>query len=508
MTQTARRPAIATIAVLSLLTGCTVGPDYVRPELTAAVPDGYVSAPASAAPGDPAGAAASAPADTLLATPRWWTAFADTTLDTLVARARRGNQDLAAATARVLEARAAVGGARADRWPAIEVGGTANRGKSSLQAFGGRGSFYRTQFEASLSTRYELDLWGRLSRAEEAARASLLQSHMNRRVVLQTLVADVVRTWLQVRELQCQLGLALRTRATYEQTLQTVQDRYVRGVAPALDLRLSRQNLLNTEATIPELRRQLAEAVRRLEILLGDYPAGELAHLDDARLRALAMPDPLPPVPAGLPSSLLARRPDLVAAEAGLHAAVANVGVATSRLYPSISLTGSAGYTGTELDQVFEAGNDVWSLTGNLVMPLINRGATQAQVEAAEARAEQAVAAYRQTVLVAFAEVENALDAERHQAAREAALAASVREARRSLDLARQRYRAGLDNLLSTLETQRRLLNAESSLLATQRAFRTARVNLILALGGPWDAELADPVLAAESGASREGDRP
>jgi multidrug efflux system outer membrane protein len=494
---------------LGLLAGCAVGPDYARPDLASDVPARWRAGPAAtdtATP--PVVAPAAAARDSLPALDRWWAAFGDSTLDRLVDRALAGNQDLAAASARVLEARATLGGARADRWPALEIGGTVNRSKSSLQAFGGRGSFYRSQFDANLSTRYELDLWGRLSRAEEAARAGLLQDVMNRRVVVQTLVADVVRTWLQVRELQCQLGLALRTRATYEQTLQTVQDRYVRGVAPALDLRLARQNLRNTEATIPQTRQQLAEAVRRLEILLGEYPAGAVVQLDDAQLRALAMPDPLPAVPAGLPSSLLERRPDLIAAEAGLHAAVANVGVAKARLYPTLTLTGSAGYTSGELDQLFQSGNDIWSLVGDVVMPLINRGATTAQVRAAEARAEQAVASYRQTVLGAFAEVENALDAERHQAAREAALTASVREARRSLDLARQRYRAGLDNLLSTLETQRRLLNAESALLATQRAFRTARVNLILALGGPWDAELAPDLLAATRGATAGGDRP
>jgi len=504
-----RLPLLA--AGLALLAGCAVGPDYARPDLTTDPPGAYVAA--DTAPG-PAVVPVAADPDSALTGTRWWTALADTTLDHLVARALARNQDLAAATARVLEARAALGGAQADRWPAIEVGGTASRSKASLQAFGGRGSIHRTQYEASLATRYEIDLWGRLSRVEEAARATLLQSELNRRVVVQTLVADVVRTWLHVRELQCQLGLALRTRATYEQTLQTVQDRYVRGVAPALDLRLARQNLLNTEGQIPELRRQLAEASRRLEILLGGYPTGRLLDLDDRALMAATMPPPLPPVPTGLPASLLERRPDILAAEAGLHATVANVGAAKARLYPTLSLTASAGYTSNELQSILDGGNGIWSLAANLVMPLINRGATVAQVRAAEARAEQAVAGYRQAVLGAFAEVENALDAERYQAEREVALAASVREARRSLDLARQRYSAGLDNLLSTLETQRRLLSAESSHLATQRALRTARVNLILALGGPWDAGLADPAraprpeLAADRGATAEGDRP
>ncbi len=319
-------------------------------------------------------------------------------------------------------------------------------------------------------------------------------------MVLQTLVADVVRTWLQVRELQCQLGLNLRTVESYRSTLGTVEQRYAGGVSPALDVRLARQNLLTAEATVPETRRQLRDAVRRLEILAGRYPAATVMATDEATTLAALMPAPLASVPVGLPSSLLERRPDLVAAEAGLHASVANVGSAKARLYPTLSLTGSAGYNSQELDTWFDGGHDVWSLVGNLVMPLINRGATKAQIRAAEARAQQAVASYRQAVLSAFGEVESALDSERFQAEREAALTRSVNEARRSLELAQRRYASGLDPLLTTLETQRRLFNAESQLLSTQRAYRTARVNLILALGGPWDFDLAAATMAADLG--------
>ncbi len=475
--------ASTALALLVLAGGCAVGPDYVRPELATDLPPTFV--------------AADAPADTLPDLDRWWTAFGDPALDDMVEAALARNQTLQQAAARVLEARATLGGARSDRWPSIEVGGTASRSQASLAAFGGQGTAYRSSFNATLTARYELDLWGRLSRAEESAWATLLQNEMNRRVVVQTLVADVARTWLQVRELQSQLGLTLRTADSFRSTLAMVEDRYARGVTPALDVRLARQNLLNAQAAEPEYRRQLAEATRRLEILTGRYPAGRNA-LDDDAMSAVVMPAPLPAVPAGLPSSLLDRRPDLIAAEAGLHAGVANVGAAKARLYPTISLTGTAGYTSGEFDTWFDDTSDVWSLAGNLVMPLINRGATKAQIKAAEARAEQSVAGYRQAVLTAFGEVENALDSERYQAEREHTLQLSVREAGRSLELADRRYRSGLDNLLTTLESQRRLLIAESSLLSTQRAFRTARVNLILALGGPWDAALTEDVLAAE----------
>ncbi|MBD3220766.1 efflux transporter outer membrane subunit, partial [bacterium] len=312
--------------------------------------------------------------------------------------------------------------------------------------------------------------------------------------------------WLEIRELQCQLGLNLRTLASYRQTVETVEQRFAGGVAPALEVRLARQNLLAAEAAVPEVRQRLRGAIRRLEILAGQYPGAVAVPADEATVMEALMPAPLPGVPVGLPSTLLERRPDLIAAEASLHASVANVGAARARLYPTLSLTGSAGYNSSELDTWFDSTSDVWSLVGNLVMPLINRGATKAEIRAAEARAQQAVAGYRQAVLAAFAEVENALDADRFQARREAALTRSVREARRSLELAERRYQSGLDSLLSTLESQRRLLNAESQLLSTQRAHRAARVDLIQALGGPWDLALEDRGLAAAD--HQQGDRP
>jgi outer membrane protein, multidrug efflux system len=480
------RAAILAGAALLLLSGCSVGPDHRRPPFADDVPAHFAADQA----------AGQAPAAAAAVEPAWWTAFGDPALDGLVAGALAENLDLRRASARVLEARALLGGARSDRWPRIEVGGTASRSKSNLAAFGGRGTIYREFFEANLSTRYEVDLWGRLSRAEEAAWATLLQDEQSARVVRQTLVADVVRAWLQARELQAQLDLTRRTIASYRHTVAAVEERYRRGVAPALEVHLARQNLLGAMANEPEQERQLGEVVRRLEILAGRYPAG----------RALAASGTLdapvlPAVPAGLPSSLLERRPDLLAAEAGLHAATANVGAVRARLYPTLSLTGSAGYASGELRTWFDPASDVWSLAASLVMPLVNRGATRAQARAAEARAEQALAGYRQAVLVAFAEVEGALDAVRHQAEREALLAASVREAEAAVAQAEQRYRAGLDNLLVTLEAQRRLLAARGALLVTERAHRTARVNLILALGGPWDQT------AAAAGGPSEGDR-
>ena len=217
------------------------------------------------------------------------------------------------------------------------------------------------------------------------------------------------------------------------------------------------------------------------------------------------MPEPLNTVPAGLPSDLLERRPDLMAAEMRLHSSVARVGEAKAALYPRIILTATGGSKSSDLSDLFTNGSDFWSLAGNLFMPLINRGATQAQIKAAEARVTQVTAGYRQAILVAFSEVENALDQDLYQSQQELYLTDSAEQARRSVNMAQDRYRRGLDSLLITLESQRRLFNAESQLLTTQRARRAARVNLIQALGGPWEIDPAASEVSLTSTTSNEG---
>jgi NodT family efflux transporter outer membrane factor (OMF) lipoprotein len=313
----------------------------------------------------------------------------------------------------------------------------------------------------------------------------------------------VVRTWLEIRELEAQLALTERTIANFEDNLVVVRNRYLRGLVSALDLRLARQNLAAALAKRPFDQRNVNATRRRLEILLGRYPAGTITSSAPGYDPA-ALPDPLPPVPAGLPSTLLERRPDLIAAEMQLAAATARIGQAKAALFPRIALTADGGTRASDIADLFMSTASVWSLVANLTMPLINRGELTAQVKAAQARTAQAVSKYRGTVLHAFGEVEGALDAEYYLRAQEVELRLSVDEARRSLVLAEERYRRGLDNLLLTLDSQRRLFNSESNLLQTQRASRTARVNLILALGGPWDLAAAPSPLAPETTTAEE----
>jgi multidrug efflux system outer membrane protein len=433
-------------------------------------------------------------------------------LNALVADALVFNNDLAAAAGRVLEARALLGGAKSAQWPRLEIGGLATRSKSSESRTFAFGPIYSNQFSADATATYEADLWGRLSRGKEAAQATLLASEQDRRTVAQALIADVVRTWLVIRELQLQVALTERTIANFSDNLITVRERYRRGLVSALDVHLASQNLAAARSADPAFRQELAAARRRLEILAGRYPAGDVIASDlegaGGSITREIMPDPLDPVPAGLPSDLLERRPDLLAAEMNLHSSVARVGEAKAALYPRILLTATGGSKSIELSELFSGGTDFWTLAGNLFMPLINRGATQAQIKAAEARVVQATAGYRQAVLVAFSEVENALDQDLFQARQEEYLTNSAEQARRSVNLAQDRYRRGLDSLLVTLESQRRLFNAESQLLTTQRARRTARVNLIQALGGPWETHTANPELSLNHTAAPEGVRP
>ena len=257
-------------AAALLLTSCAQGPDYVRPDLADVTADEYVAA-------RPAITDTTAVADsTGLVQPRWWTAFGDTTLNRLVEQALLYNNDLEQAVARVLEARALHGGSEAARWPTVGIGASAARNKIGMSLPSGDFSFYNTRYTGLATFNWEIDLWGHLSRAEQAAYAELLGTEQNRRIVAQTLVADVVRTWLEIRELEAQLALTERTIANFEDNLVVVRNRYLRGLVSALDLRLARQNLAAALAKLPFDQRNLNATRRRLEILLGRYPAGTI----------------------------------------------------------------------------------------------------------------------------------------------------------------------------------------------------------------------------------------
>lgn len=472
------KAAIIGAALAAALAGCAAGPDYTRP--------GDVTAPAAYVSGGRAGAGDSAAAPE--ARYGWWRDFGSAELDSLVAEALASSPDLVSAAGRVLEARAQLRAARSGSWPSVEIGGDFNRSKFTMARFGGRGSIYSTLWDASADAYWELDLWGRLSRTRRAAWADLLAGEARQTAVRQALVADVVRAWLLVRESEQQRDLSADTERSWAASLETVEERYVRGVSGSLDVHQARQALAAAGAMRAQWEQDLAAARRSLEILLGRYPSAAVA------VGGVDLPDlpELPAVPPGLPSDLLERRPDIVAVELDLRAAVERIGAAKADLFPRLALTGSAGYSSPELDGLFTEGASVWSLIGNIGMPLLNRGARTAQVTAAEGRAEQARAAYVQTLLNGFREVESALTAGRVQDRRRALLRESAAHARSSLAVARDRYRRGLDPYLTVLDARRQHYRAESDLLRSEGLVRRARVDLIQALGGPWDEQRAE----------------
>lgn len=485
------RSAAALAALLFLATGCAVGPDYERPDVTA-LPDAYVEDGGAAAP---LGGADHA----------WWSAFGSPELDALVEEALAANPDVAAAAARVMAARARLKGANASRLPSVEIGGTASRSETTRARFGGVGSFYQNFFTATASAAYELDLWGRLSRTRRSAWASALASEVDRRTVRQALVADVVRGWLAVHEARAQLALGRGTVAAYASSRDMVEDRYLSGVASSVDVHLARQTVSSASALTSLREQELAAARRGLEMLLGRYPAGviRITGADGPGIDALPA---LSAVPAGLPAALLERRPDIQAAEMRLRAATEGIGAAKGDLFPRLALTGEWGYNSSLLEALLEDASNVWSLAGGLAVPLLNRGARTSQVDAARAGAAEAEANYVKTVLNGFREVESALSADRLQGERRAHLRASVDHARRSLSVAEERYRQGLDGYLTVLDTQRRLLQAEGDWLGAERAWRASRVDLIQALGGDWDEPATDDETAAPGRTSDRGE--
>ena len=328
------------VTLLALLAGCAVGPDYERPDLDTPVPAAYVNPAAGPTLAD------ALPDSTAGAAWRWWEAFGDTTLDGLVDDALAHNNDLEQAVARVLEARSGVTAATSAQWPALEVGGSAARTKSSEKVLS-FGPLYGNAYSVTATARWELDLWGRLSRGKEAAVATLLASEQNRRTVAQGLIADVVRTWLVIRELQLQVALTERTIANFESSLAMVQERYRRGLVGSWTCTWPGRTWPRPRPSCPCSGSSWRRPGARLEILAGRYPAGTIKATDlelaDGGLATGLMPEPLAPVPAGLPSELLDRRPDLLAAEADLAASVARIGQAKAALYPRLTLTADGG---------------------------------------------------------------------------------------------------------------------------------------------------------------------
>ncbi|HYM05657.1 MAG TPA: efflux transporter outer membrane subunit [Terriglobales bacterium] len=472
-----RRPwgatGLATVLAAGLMAGCTVGPNYRRPVVQ--------TPPAFRAP-----APLPAPEAASLADLKWWEVFQDEKLQELIRTALAENYDLRDAVARVEAARANLGITRSNQFPNLGASAdlstirVSRNGQSPLPA-----SFVPSQTRtfggATLDLlSFELDLWGRLRRATEAARANLLGAEENRKAVVTTLVSDVATDYFSLRELDSELEISKRTLTVRQQSLNVIKSRQGGGVATLLDLRQAEQLVYTATETIPTIQQEIEQTENQISLLLGKNP-GEVV-----RGRSLTEQVLPPSVPAGLPSALLERRPDIRAAEQNLIAANAEIGVAKAAYFPQLSLTGFLGGQSTQLSTLFGGTSGVWNFTPQVTQPIFTAGRIRSSVRLAEALRQSALVQYEKAIQTSFTEVSNALIA--HQRVRESReqqelLVAALQDRTR---LAYVRYRGGVDTLLNALDADRDRFQAELTLMQIRRNELLSVVQLYKALGGGW----------------------
>ena len=461
--------AVALVVLAAFAPACMVGPNYKRPSVP--VPERYHGDAVAAA--DEAGTLADLP---------WWAVFDDPVLAALVREALQNGFDARLAAARVEEARALYGGARGNVWPGAGYQGGVERQRAD-QTTNPSGET-ATKWSAELFFSWELDLWGRLRRQTEVARAQYLASEEARRGVLLSLVSDVASAYFELRELDEDLEIARRTTAAFQETHDLFRRRLEGGAASALETARAEALLGSVSAQIPEIERAIVAKETELNFLLGRNPQPILR---DGPLAPLP-----PPVPAGLPSALLERRPDVREAEQLLVAANAGIGVAKADFFPRLSLTGDFGNASRELGDLFRQGRS-WSLGAGLLGPLFSAGRIKGNYRASQARFQQAKVRYEATVAASFGDVTRALADRTKLAEAEAQREGAVRAYREAVRLANVRYASGLSAYFEVLDAQQQLFPAELSLAQTRRNQKLAVVGLYRALGGGWQHEAAAP---------------
>lgn len=447
-----------------LLAGCNLGPHYARPQLE--IPAAFRATPASEAAAWPA--------------PDWWRAFGSPELDSLMNAAKVQNFDLAAAIARVRQADAQVSIAGAPLLPAVSATGSDTWTKQSTQRSGFAGSNQFRAYDLGLNVSYEIDFWGKNRAALQAARASALYSRFDQQTVALTVLADVATTYFTALALQDRLGIAERNLADATDSLNVIRARLAVGTASALDLAQQQTLVAGVRASIPALRSQLEQEVIGLGILVGRPP--EAIQIAPGTLNTL----PLPVVVPGLPSALLARRPDVAEAEALLVAQNANIRVARAAFFPSIQLTGSGGWQSLALNTLFGPGATAASFAGGFTQTLFDNGALAGQLANAKGRYDELLADYRKAVVQAFTDVENALTALRYATDQEGLERDAVTTARRAADIARAQLAAGTVDVTTVLTAEQTLFTDEDTLAQVRLARFQALVDLYKALGGGW----------------------
>jgi multidrug efflux system outer membrane protein len=460
--------------LLLAVTACTMGPDYRRPDVM--VPLTYKQdAPWKAA--EPRDAQARG---------AWWALYNDPVLDRLEEQAAEANQSLQAAYARLSQVQAGVGISEAERLPRLDLNASAQRSRLLLNQFGldssGPSAITFNYYNVPLAMNYEIDLWGRVKRSVEAARADSANAVADYQAALLSLQGEVARNYFTLRALDNEIALFEQTLVLLQEALDLVKSQYENGLVSGLSLAQAETELANTEAEAVGLRQQRSELVNTIAVLIGT-PASDFS------LAAAAHELQPPGIAPGLPSQLLERRPDIAAAERRMAASSARIGVAKTAFFPSISLTGNGGYSSGEIDALFAWDNRSWGFGPAVSLPIFDGGRNSANLERARLAYQEAIAEYRQQVLLAFQEVEDGLQGLEFLARQGELLRQALASARKALELSDQRYRSGYVSYIEVIDTQRTALQVARSLARVQGRQMTTSVLLIKALGGGWQTD-------------------
>ena len=415
----------------------------------------------------------------------WWHNFQDAQLSEAIGHALAANPDVWSAAARLEAAWAQAKIAGAEQLPQIGLSGGLSASQLNMAQFGVKfpgvpDSFLSERHNLTLGAQWELDLWGRVRAGKRAAHANALGQAAEYAGARHSLAGQVAKAWMLAIEARQQARLAKFAVSTHETTVAQIRARFEQGVLSSLDMRLARINLAGAKAQVAELESIASQTTRRLEILLGQFPANKLAIPTE-------LPQLPPAIPAGVPAQILSQRPDLVAAEERLFATGASLTQAKASLYPQISMTGSSGTSTSELSGLLSSDSVVWNVAANLTQPLFQAGRLRVNVRLQRANLKAAEESFRSTVLKAMGEVENALDAEQQLAAMDEALGVAYEQSQAAAQIAKERYSRGLENIITLLEARRRSISAESQWWAARRRRLENRVNLHLALGGGFE---------------------
>jgi len=466
------------LLLLTLLSGCMMGPDYKRPKITA--PKDWHPDAEKQAKAEP------------VAIDEWWTVFDDAILTDLIHQAATNNLDLKTAFSRIEEAAAVKGIAKGDYWPQIGGSGSATANRLN-DISGGASAEDRTPdlYSVGLDASWELDFWGRIRRSVQSADASLQASVEDYRDTLIILYSEIANSYLSVRELQMRIALAKGNVNSQKDTLKLTQGRYDAGLVPEMDVHQSNLNLSRTESTVPAMRQDLAAAINRLAVLTGQAPdeiQSQVGHRDK-------VPHPDIQVLTGLPANLLRQRPDVRRAEQQLISQNARIGVAKADLLPRISLSGSFALEANESGDLSQSGSQSYQFGPSFRWALFQGGRIRSNIKAEEARTDQAVYQYQQAVLLALEDVENAYISCREERDRLDFIQESVDAARKTVSQVNTLYENGLVTFLNVLDAERTLAEQEDSLAQSNGRLSRNIVSVFRSLGGGWDVPEEDQTI-------------